>query len=282
MALPFKPVPKLSSWRRIALHTWPPPRDPTVYSTLQIDMTAALRFLERLRRETGTHVTVTHLVAKAIGTALGVHPDGNAIVRGRWIYQRDSVDVFVQVATNDGEDLSGAKITHVDEKSVVEIARELQEKSDRIRAHRDPELERTKRVLDGLPHWLLGWTMKFTEFAIHGLGLDLSRFGIAPDPFGAAMVSNVGTFGIDWALAPIVPFSRCPIVLLVGTVQPRPLVVEGQVVARPVLVIGTTFDHRLLDGAQAGRLARLVSEILTNPEKHLSSDEQLSRRSASR
>lgn len=270
MALPFKPVTKLSSWRRIALHTWPAPRDPTVYSTLQIDMTEGLRFLDRLRAETGVHVTVTHLVAKAIGIALRRIPDANAIIRGRWIYQRESVDVFVQISTDDGEDLSGAKITGVDEKSVVQIARELQEKAERIRAHRDPDLEKTKRMLDGLPHWLLGWAMKLTELATHGLGLDLSRFGVASDPFGAAMVSNVGTFGIDWALAPIVPFSRCSIVLLVGTVQPRPLAVAGQVVVRPVLIIGTTFDHRLLDGAQAGRMARIVTEILADPEKQLS------------
>ena len=270
MALPFKPVEKLSNWRRIALHTWPAPRDPTVYSTLQIDMTQGLRFLERVRAESGTHVTVTHLVAKAIGNALGRYPETNAIIRGRWIYQRESVDVFVQVSTDDGEDLSGTKVTRVDEKSLVEVARELQQRAERIRAHRDPELETTKRMLDGLPHWLLGWMLKLTEFATHGLGLNLSRFGIKPDPFGTAMVSNVGTFGIDWALAPLVPFSRCPIVLLVGTVQPRPLVVAGEVVARPVLIVGTTFDHRLLDGAQAGRLAKVVTEILSDPEKYLS------------
>lgn len=269
MALPFKPVARLSSWRRIALHAWPAPRDPTVYSTLQIDMTKALRYLDRVREETGVRVTVTHLVAKAIAAALRRYPESNAIIRRRWVYLRESVDVFVQVATDGGDDLSGTKIAQADAKTIVDLARELNERAERIRAHRDPELERTKNMLDRVPQSLLGWMMKLTETATHVFGIDLTRLGLVPDPFGGAMVSSIAAFGIDWALAPMVPFSRCPIVLLVGTVQPRPLVVDGQVVARPVLIVGTTFDHRLLDGAQAGRLAKVVVEVTEDPETHL-------------
>jgi len=269
MPLPFRKIPRLSSWRRLALHAWPAPRDSTVYSTLQIDMTEAQQFLEQLRRESGYRVTPTHLVAKAIATALHRYPESNAIVRRGWVYQRESVDVFIQVVSDEGEDLSGIKVEHADRKSVVEIARELAERAERIRAHRDPELERTKGMLDRVPNFLLGAMMKLTEFATHGLGLDLTRFGLKPDPFGTVMVSNIGTFGIDWALAPLVPFSRCAIVLLVGTVQPRPLVVDGQVMARPVLIVGVTFDHRLLDGAQSARLAKVVCDVIAHPAAHL-------------
>jgi pyruvate dehydrogenase E2 component (dihydrolipoamide acetyltransferase) len=269
MPLPFKKVARLSSWRRLALHAWPAPHDPTVYSTLQIDMTEAQPFLERLRRESGVRVTPTHLVAKAIATALQRYPESNAIIRRQWVYQRESVDVFIQVAADDGEDLGGTKIANADRKTVVEIARELAERAERIRAHRDPDMERTKSMLDRVPNFLLGSVMKLTEFATHGLGLDLTRFGLKPDPFGAVMVSNIGTFGIDWALAPMVPFSRCAIVLLVGTVQPRPLVVDGQVVARPVLIVGVTFDHRVMDGAQSARLAKVVCDVIAHPAAHL-------------
>ncbi|MGH7822104.1 MAG: 2-oxo acid dehydrogenase subunit E2 [Candidatus Binatia bacterium] len=269
MAGRFRRIPRLTSWRRLALHAWPAPRDPTVYSTLQVDMTEALRFLELVRERSGVRVTVTHLVIKAIAAALRRYPDSNAIIRRRWIYLRDSVDVFAQVTLDDGQDLGGTKVERADEKTIAEVAREMNERVERIRAHRDPELETSKRMLDRVPNALLGGAMRVTELLTHGLGLDLSRFGLKPDPFGGAMVSSIATFGIDWALAPIVPFSRCPIVLLVGTVQPRPFVVDGRVEARPVLIVGTTFDHRLLDGSQASRLARVVIDVLSNPAEHL-------------
>jgi pyruvate/2-oxoglutarate dehydrogenase complex dihydrolipoamide acyltransferase (E2) component len=52
-------------------------------------------------------------------------------------------------------------------------------------------------------------------------------------------------------------------------VQPRAIVVDGQVVARPVLIVGTTFDHRLLDGAAASRLAKVVCDVIAHPEANL-------------
>lgn len=252
----------------MALRAWSPPRDPTVYSTLEVDVSVALAYLERLRRESGVKVTPTHLVAKGIATALRRHPHANAIIRRGWVHLRDSADVFLQVVADGGEDLGGTKIERADERPLVDIARDLTAKAERIRAHRDPELEHTKRTLDRLPIWMLGPVLRATDFATHTLGLDLSAFGVKPDPFGGAMVSNIGTFGIDWALAPIVPFSRCPIVLIVGTVKERPWVVDGAVVARPVLVIGCTFDHRLLDGALASSVARVLMEVVRDPESY--------------
>ena len=269
MSPPWRPVPRLSTWRKLALHAWGAPADPTVYSALSIDVSEAVPFLDRLRRDNGVRVTFTHLVVKAIAEALRRNPAANAIVRRRWIYARESVDVFVQVVSEGGDDLGGVKISRADEKTLVEIASEVAARAERVRAHRDPEIETTKRSMDRLPNWLLGPVMKATELATYGLGLDLSRFGLSKDPFGSVMVSNIGTFGIDWALAPLVPFSHCPIVLLVGTVQPRPVVVGDDVVARPVLLVGVTFDHRLMDGALAGRMSAVFCDLLQHPEKYL-------------
>ncbi len=251
----------------MALRAWSPPRDPSTYTTLEIDVSRALPYLERLRVESGVKVTPTHLVAKAIALALRQNPHANAVIRRGWVHLRERVDIFLQVVTEGGEDLGGTKIDCVDEKPLVEIARELAEKAARIRARRDPELEKAKRTMDRLPTFMLGWMLKLTEHATHTLGLDLTKLGVKPDPFGSAMVSNIGTFGIDCALAPIVPFSRCPIVLIVGTARPRAIVVDGQVVARPVLLVGATFDHRLLDGALASALARVVTAVIEDPEK---------------
>jgi pyruvate dehydrogenase E2 component (dihydrolipoamide acetyltransferase) len=232
-------------------------------------MTDSLAFLERARERTGVRVTITHLVIKAIAEALHRHPESNAMIRRGWVELRNQVDVFAQVVTDEGDDLGGIKVERADEKTVVEVAAELGRRVERIRAHDDPELEQSKHMLDRVPNWLLGTVLRLTEHATHTLGLDLTRFGIKPDPFGGAMVSSIATFGLDWALAPMVPFSRCPIVLIVGKVQTRPFVVDGEVRARPVLIVGTTFDHRLLDGAQASRLARVVIEVLSNPAAHL-------------
>jgi hypothetical protein len=259
---------RLSSWRRISLHMWGPPRDPTVYGNLEIKMPRALAYLEAANAAApDARVTVTHLVAKAIAKAVAEHPDANAFIAGRRIYLRSGVDVYCQVATDGGRDLSGVKIADADRKSVIEIARELARRADGVRRHVDPGSERSKRIVMRVPHAWLGLLMRLIGYLTFDLRLDLSRFGIAYDQFGSAMVSNIGSFGlgVGHALAPLVPASRVPIVLLVGQVADKAIVDGGEVVAAPCMTVGATFDHRLIDGYQASSMAKSVIRAIEDP-----------------
>lgn len=74
-------------------------------------------------------------------------------------------------------------------------------------------------------------------------------------------------FGIPRAFAPIVTFTRCPIVIVVGCVEERPAVRDGQVVARPMFTVGAAIDHRIMDGFQAARLAAGIRLLLEEPDR---------------
>jgi pyruvate/2-oxoglutarate dehydrogenase complex dihydrolipoamide acyltransferase (E2) component len=267
MASKFTPLRPLLGWRRVAVHAWRPPQDPSVYAVLEIPMQGALAYLERLRLETGVRVTITHLVARALALAIRQYPGLNGVVaRGR-ILLRDTVDIFLQVATDGGADLSGIKIARADEKSVLEIAREAEGRVTRLRERRDRQVERTKSVLDRIPLPLLGPFLRTISYLIYDLDLDLSRLGIVKDEFGSAMVTNVGTFGLAQAHAPLVPFSRTPVVVLVGEVQDKPVAEAGRVVIRPVMTLGVTFDHRFMDGSQGGAMAQVFRSYLEDPAR---------------
>jgi pyruvate dehydrogenase E2 component (dihydrolipoamide acetyltransferase) len=263
--MPLRPLRPLRGWRRVAVHTWQPPRDPSVYAIVDVPMRAALAYLERLRDETGVRVTVTHLVARGVALAIRQYPQLNGVVaRGR-IMLRDTVDIFLQVATEGGTDLSGIKIERADEKTVVEFAREMEARVEQLRQRRDRQVERTKSLLDRLPLWLLGPFMRAIAYLTYDLDLDLSRIGVVKDNFGSAMVTNVGMFGLAGAFAPLVPFSRTPMVVLVGEVQDRAVVEVGRVVVRPMMSLGVTFDHRFMDGFQGGAMAQLFRAYLEDP-----------------
>jgi len=263
----FKPARGLSAWRRIALELWDDPRDPTVYGNLDINMRRALAYLEAVSTPE-VKVTVTHLVAKAIARGLAERPEANAIVAGRRIYMRDSIDVYCQVVRESGRDLSGVKIVDADRKSVVDIAGELAASAAKVRSGDDGS-EGTKRAVLKAPSFLLGPMISLIDYVSYNLQLDLRRIGVAYDQFGTAMVSNVGHFGVDHGLAPLVPRSHAAIVLLVGRVVDRPVVEDGEVRAAPCMQIGCTFDHRIIDGYQGGAIERIVRETLEDPFKHL-------------
>lgn len=270
----FRKVEKMSSWRRIALHAWKDPQDPTVYGNLEINMREACRYLRELNQIAhdcglAQQVTVTQLVVKAIATALDREPEANAIIARKRIYLRDSVDVYCQVSTDGGTDLSGVKVRNASEKSVLDIALEMSPLVQSVKSHMDTGSERAKRTLSQLPQSALGVFLRLIGFLTYDLRLNLERFGIPFDQFGGAMVSNVGSFGISHGLAPLVPPSRVPIVLLVGEITDRPLAENGEVVVAPQLVIGCTFDHRLIDGQKAAFMAAVVRDCLTHPYQEL-------------
>lgn len=266
----FKRLSKLSSWRRLSLATWSRPADPTVYGWLEIELSRARGYLDRLNASQPTKVTITHLVGKAVAVALAQRPEVNAVVRrGRQVYQRESIDVFFQVAYEGGENLSGAKVSAVDAKSVVEIARELEAQVHAIREHARHALARSEAITARVPALARKPLLRAIEYAVYDLGADLSAFGVPRDAFGSAMVTNVGMFGLPHGFAPLVPFSRAPIVVTIGAARPAPIVANGAVAVGEVLTLGITLDHRLIDGYQAGKLAQTFRAVLSDPQREL-------------
>lgn len=268
---PYRPQRRPSSWRRLAIASWRAPNDPTVYGTIEVDLSEGLALIDRLRREESVHATVTHLVAKALAMSLAKHPEGNGLILGKRVYLRDRVDIFCQVASADGRDLSGVKLVAADQMTVTEIAETLATRAARVRARQDQEVERTKASLDRIPNGLLGVVMRSVAYLSYELGLDLRRFGVAHDPFGSAMVTSIGSIdaGLGLALAPLVPFSRVPIVVLVNAVQRRPVAIGNSIEIRPMLTLGCTFDHRFIDGVIASSIARELHQNLLHAESCL-------------
>ncbi len=80
---------------------------------------------------------------------------------------------------------------------------------------------------------------------------------------GTISLTNIGVFGIDGG-TPLLPPGQAAI-LAMGRVVERPWVVDGQVVARPVMQLSLTFDHRVMDGATGSRVLRSVADFLADP-----------------
>lgn len=253
------------------MNAWTPPREATIHGTLEVDATALLDYITESRASTGVRVTITHLVAKAVAHAVSKMPEVNGIVARGSLWLRDSVDIFLQVALDEGQSLSGAIIRNADQKSAVEIAEEMAIRVEKIRSHTDDTLEKTTKTLEKVPDRLLRPLMRLLSWLQYDRGMNLSRLGLEPDPFGSAMVTNVGMFALQQGFAPAFGLGRTSIVLLVGEVTPKPVVVDGLVEVRPILGLHATLDHRVVDGYHASVLASAVREALTKPDLYMGS-----------
>lgn len=256
---------KMSTRRKLAIATWSAPQEGNIYGKLSVDATQALAYLDFLRQRTGEHVTVTHLVGKAVSMALAQAPTLNGrVVMGRYI-PFPTVDIAFLVALENGQDLAKAKVCQVDQKGVSDVARELRERVGRLRDGKDSDFEKSKGAIKSMPMWALKRLVALTGFLAGGLGLTIKALGVEPFPFGSCIVTSVGMFGLDEGYVPPTPFARVPLYILVGAVRDQPRVENGQVVIRSQLTITATVDHRFVDGAQLGVLAKVVRSYLEDP-----------------
>lgn len=262
----------VSSFRKIAIGTWRTAYDPSVYGTMELRMDAAMKYIEDFRAQTGKRITVSHLMAKAMGEVLLQVPDANSVLRFNRVYLRKRIGIFFQVAMTDeglGKvDLSGATIYDVEQKSLADIADDFQAKVDKVRARKDEALESTRKTFLWIPYFMLGFVLRTINFFSSTLNLDLRWAGIPSDPFGSLMITNVGSLGLDTAYVPLVPYSGVPILLAVGAVKDAAVVENGELKVGKIMRVNATFDHRIIDGFHAAVMSRVLRKWLESPYEH--------------
>jgi 2-oxoisovalerate dehydrogenase E2 component (dihydrolipoyl transacylase) len=80
---------------------------------------------------------------------------------------------------------------------------------------------------------------------------------------GTITITNIGVFGVDTG-TPILNPGEVGIVAL-GSIRPKPWVVNNEIQIRQVTTIGATFDHRVVDGDVASRFVQDVASVMEEP-----------------
>ncbi len=198
-----------------------------VQTLFEIDYTRIARIRAARKKEfaeRGVNLTYLAFIAKAIASGLRTHPGLNAAVSSEaTIYRRD-INLGIAVALDWG--LIVPVIRHADELSLMGIARAINDLGERARAKK-----------------------------------------LSPDEVqrGTFTITNPGVFG-SYAGLPVINQPQVAI-LGVGTIEKRPAVVtlpDGTDTIAPRLkgMLTMSFDHRVVDGADADRFLADVKQSL--------------------
>jgi len=263
---------RISSWRKVAIGTWGNPGDPSIYAKMNVDATEMLERIERLSQD-GEPLTPLILVIHAVGHAIEQNPSLNSVLRWGRLHRRRGVNIAVPVLPDSsGEDRTAVLIRDCDLKSEVELADELRARSSEIRRGEDRDFEATKETLSRVPGLLIRPVIRFLGFLLYTLNFWHERIGVPKDAFGSAQVTSVGAFGIEEGYGPLDPYSRCPMMVVVGRLEQVARVIDGQLAIRPMLSICFTFDHRIIDGMGCARVMNSIRSRLETPAKPCSSE----------
>ncbi|MFE1954695.1 2-oxo acid dehydrogenase subunit E2 [Streptomyces sp. NPDC059524] len=219
-----------------------------VHLDTDIDMTRILEHRERARADGLRYSYVTYLL-HATGRALARHQEANAVMAPGWpgFWRAPRIVRFRSVTAKlaldrkvDGERaVLSALVPRLERASL----REIQEQVDRYRGEQAAELPEFKgvRMLGRLP-----------------LPLGRAAFGAAlrdarkrPGVFGTVSVSSLGHGAVDGFHSA----GGTAVTLCAGRIAQRPVVrADGTLGAAPVMRLGLTFDHRVIDGGAAADL----------------------------
>ncbi|OGT95135.1 MAG: hypothetical protein A3I79_00410, partial [Gemmatimonadetes bacterium RIFCSPLOWO2_02_FULL_71_11] len=198
-----------------------------VTSFYEVDMHRVAKLREQHRAAyagRGAKLTYLGFIVKAVADQLRRHPVLNAAVQGTSIIYRGQINIGIAVALDWG--LIVPVLRHADELNVLGVAKSMADLADRAR---------TKKL--------------------------------KPDEVqnGTFTITNPGVFG-SYVGAPIINQPQVAI-LGIGAIEKRPKVITTEdgtdtIVPRMMTMLSISYDHRIVDGADADRfMADLKKEL---------------------
>ena len=203
---------------------------PHVTSFIDADVTGIMKWREKTKdsfqKIHGAKLTLTPIFIDATARALREYPMINVSVDGDKIIVRGAVNIGMATALPNGN-LIVPVIRNADKKNLAGLAFDVNDLATRARANK-----------------------------------------LKPDEItgGTFTLTNFGSYN-NLAGTPIINQPQCAI-LGTGAVKKVPAVIEtenGDAIAiRQVMILSLSYDHRVIDGALAGKFINRIKEILEN------------------
>jgi len=245
--------------------TWSEPSEGNIYGLMNVNCDRLVHFIAQ-QKESGSKMTVTHCVLKAVALAFRNTPSLNSLLIDDTFVPKKTIDVCCLVAVDEGKDLAFVNIKEADNKSLKQIGEEIQTKSNTLREHKDEEFNKSKPLMKTLPVFVLRFIVHFFGYLTNALDISVPALGLRGSSFGTVMITNVGMMGVEQAFAPHTPFARVPITLLLGSIEKRPVVVDDKIVIQNQMTLNATIDHRYVDGTEIAKLSKAMRYHLENPD----------------
>jgi len=207
-------------------------------------------------REKQQPMTYTPLIARACALALRERPWMHSMIRGRKVVEPSNIEISISVAGKESV-TPVVVIADPDRKSLVEIARELQEKARKAKEEEQQNIEKLNRYSWFIPAALRSLMAKCF------MRSQRARRKLA----GTFQISSIAGKGVEIGM----PFALTTTAMLsLGHIARRPVVVEDKIEARLCSYFSVLVDHRIVDGKRAWEFLGHVKTLLEEPSELLS------------
>ncbi len=253
-------------WRVTAAAIYTAPSDSRVYGSLDIDVTEAKRFLDA-KRKSGVKITMVHLTTAVLARAVAFDvPELNCFIRRGSVVGRKRLNVMLPVMLDSQSGVSSVLVNDAHARPVSDLANDIRQQAHMSRSGEESKASQNKYLLNKIPWPFRRAVFKLVKWLTVDLGVEMRSLGLSSDSFGSFIVSDIGSFGLTSGMAALFPAAKIPAVIIMGKMEEKPVVRDGEVVIRTILPLTGTFDHRIVDGMQIGKLGRAIHRNFKKPE----------------
>ncbi len=235
-----------------------------VYFEQTLDLSQTLPWL------TSKRATVFQLVLHTLASVLHERERLNRFTIRRRTYQRKGV--FLSFAAkkqmSDDAPLATVKREFAKGETFAQMIDALGGEIAGARSAAPSHIDKELRVLLKIPGVLLALGISLLK-RLYGWGLAPKSLVDTDPMYTSAFVANLGSLKIDAAYHHLYEHGNCPLFVTIGQVTHAPVVVDGQLVARPQLTLRYTFDERVEDGLYCARSLKLLAERVEDPASWL-------------
>jgi len=256
---------RIHPYRKLMLYIMPTRNESYVLYDDYVRVDALERYIEKARER--FHVDMTHCIVAAVANGMKKVPSMNRFVVGHRLYQRKGIWITFSMKRKKLDrkaKLSAVKREIPPNQSIFELCSQLNESIAVERSDKKTYLDKELGLLSRIPRPVL-------RFGV-GLLKRLDYYGLLPAGFikNDAMFTgifsaNLGSLGMNAGYHHLYEWGTCPLFLMVGKIEERPVVEDGEVVVRRVLPLRFTFDERIDDGLNAGFGIKGAVDALENP-----------------
>lgn len=217
---------------------------PAVTMTTKVNASQILKLKDYLNTKSNApHITVTHIIIKAVADTLTHYPVLYSFFNGNDIVENKDLNLNIPV---DVESHVEYIVVHEPEsKSIEEISAECHEELKRIASGNGTFMKFLLHLNE----------MSIIRKIIYFCGPD-GKMRFLREHYGLFPISNIGSFHMDSAtLAISQPMIAA---LCIGSIESE--------LGYPNLSLTLTFDHRAIDGAYAGKFLYDVRTLLEQPD----------------
>ncbi len=260
---------KVPPYRRLMFYIMPGRNESVVYFDHGVRAEKLEAWLAALPPELAAGVT--HACVAAINVGLAENPRMNQFVVGRRLYARDGRYITFSMKRKklDKEaKLSAVKLRMEDGESFDALCARMNGNIVEERSGRKTAADKEFDLFNLLPRPLL-------ELAA-GLLRGLDHFNLLPGFFirgdgmyTSVFLANLGSLDMGAGYHHLYEYGSCPLFLMTGRVEERPVVEDGRVVVGRVLPVRFSYDERIDDGLTARDGIRSFVRVLEDPERWL-------------